>query len=103
MVAKGFSSVFLGLGKRLSEVAQQRPPVCGSFVVANAHIADDNLKNLELRSEIVARVTQTTRQHKAVIIQPEQKGPRNWTIVLPYFVSTKPEGAGRNALDVGID
>jgi hypothetical protein len=56
---------------------------------ANAHIADDNLKNLELRSEIVARVTQTTRRHKAVTIQPEQNGPRNWTMVLPIlFVST---------------
>jgi hypothetical protein len=52
---------------------------------ANAHIADDNLKNLELRSEIVARVTQTTRQHKAVTIQPEQNGPRNWTMVLPIL------------------
>jgi hypothetical protein len=85
MVAKGFSYVFLSLGKRLSEAAQQRPPVCGSFVVANAHIADDNLKNLELRSEIVARVTQTARQHKGVTILPEQPGRANWTSVLPYF------------------
>jgi hypothetical protein len=52
---------------------------------ANAHIADDNLKSLELRSEIVARVAQTTRRHKAATIQPEQNGPRNWTMVLPYF------------------
>jgi len=42
-----------------------------------------NLKNLELQSEIVARVTQTTRRHKAVTIGPQQNGLRNWTMVSP--------------------
>jgi hypothetical protein len=35
-----------------------------SFVAPNADATDDNLKNLELRSESVARVTQTNRDIK---------------------------------------
>ncbi|MGA2357068.1 MAG: hypothetical protein ABSG02_21445 [Terriglobales bacterium] len=46
-------------------------------------MADDNLKNLELRSEIVVRVTQTTPRNMAVAIQPEENAPRNWTMVSP--------------------
>jgi hypothetical protein len=40
-------------------------------------MARDNLKNLKLRSEIVAQVTQTTRRHIGVTVQPEKNGPRN--------------------------
>jgi hypothetical protein len=45
--------------------------------------AGDQLKNLEFRSEIIARVIPTSHRHKAAVIQPEQSGPRNWTMVLP--------------------
>jgi hypothetical protein len=81
----GFSSVFVSLRNRLIQDDNSRRAVRSSFVAANAHIADGNLKKLKLRSEVVARVTQTTRRQKAVTIQPEQNGPRNWTMVLPYF------------------
>jgi hypothetical protein len=77
--------------------------VCGSFVVANAHIADDNLKNLELRSEIVARVTQTTGQHEGYH-SARTNGPRKLDErIAILFVSIKPEGAERTVLDVGMD
>ena len=103
MLAKGFSSVFLALGKRLSEVAQQRPPVCGSFALANAH---SRRQSQELGTPIRNRRSGDTKtpQPKAVTVQPEQKGPRKLDerIAIP-FVSTKPEGAESNVFDVGID
>jgi hypothetical protein len=80
----GFSSVFVGLRNRLIKADNSRRP----FVVHSSQqmqIVDGNLKNLELRSGIVAQVTQTTRRDKSVTIQPEQNGPRNWTMVLPIL------------------
>jgi hypothetical protein len=57
---------------------------------ANVHLKARRFRHcasqvLELRSEIVARLAQTTQRHKAVTIQPEQNGPRNWTMVLPVL------------------
>jgi hypothetical protein len=56
-----FSSVFVSVGNRLIKANHVRRLFCSSFVAADAHIAGDNLRNLGLRSEVIARVAQTTR------------------------------------------
>ena len=90
MLAKGFSSVFLALGKRLREVAQQRPPVCGSFALANAH---SRRQSQELGTPIRNRRLgdTTTPQHKAVTIQPNQRAAQldERIAILSYRISQK--------------
>jgi hypothetical protein len=50
-----------------------------------AQIISEPIFNIARLVEAAARVAQTTRRHKAVTIQPEQNGPRNWMMVLPIF------------------
>jgi hypothetical protein len=52
---------------------------------ANAHMARDNLKNLELRTEIVARVTQTTGDIKLSPFSQNKTGRAIGRWYCPYF------------------